>query len=49
MTHSAPTHGMKPFRKSGTGMTAKIRSRMLLHMFFLALILIIATVTSLQP
>lgn len=49
MTTPTPTHAMNPFRKSSTGMTARIRSRMLLNMFFLALILIIATVTSLQP
>lgn len=49
MTKPTPTQGLKTFRKSSTGMTAKIRSRMLLHMFFLVLILIIATVTSLQP
>lgn len=32
--------------KSTRGMTAKIRSRLIFHMLFLALILIIATITS---
>jgi hypothetical protein len=49
MAKPTTTHGMNPFRKSSAGMTARIRSRMLLHMFFLVLLLIIATVTSLHP
>lgn len=43
------TNVMNHFPKKSGGMTARIRSRMVLHLLFLILILVIATVTSLQP
>lgn len=49
MANPVKNQGTNHFPKKSCGMTARIRSRMVLHLFFLALILVIATVTSLQP